>query len=61
MATHFIILAWEISWTEEPGRLQLTGVAKSQTQLKLQRVRAKTSIVFTQANQGCMVLALSTP
>ena len=22
MATHFSILAWEISWTEEPGRLQ---------------------------------------
>ena len=23
MATHSSILAWEISWTEEPGRLQL--------------------------------------
>ena len=22
MATHSSILAWEISWTEEPGRLQ---------------------------------------
>ena len=22
MATHFIILAWEIPWTEEPGELQ---------------------------------------
>ena len=22
MATHFSILAWEISWTEEPGELQ---------------------------------------
>ena len=22
MATHSIILAWEIPWTEEPGRLQ---------------------------------------
>ena len=22
MATHFSILAWKISWTEEPGRLQ---------------------------------------
>ena len=22
MATHFSILAWEILWTEEPGRLQ---------------------------------------
>ena len=24
MATHFIILAWEIPWTEELGRLQPT-------------------------------------
>ena len=28
MATHSRILAWRISWTEEPGRLQ---VAKSYT------------------------------
>ena len=25
MATHFSILAWEISWTEEPGGLQSIG------------------------------------
>ena len=25
MATHSVILAWEIPWTEEPGRLQSTG------------------------------------
>ena len=25
MATHFNILAWEIPWTEEPGRLQFMG------------------------------------
>ena len=24
-ATHSSILAWEIPWTEEPGRLQSTG------------------------------------
>ena len=35
MATHFSILAWRLSWTEEPEVLQATvhGVAKSQTQL----------------------------
>ena len=33
MATHSSILAWRISWTEEPGRLQSMGVTKSQTQL----------------------------
>ena len=25
MATHSSILAWEISWTGKPGRLQTTG------------------------------------
>ena len=25
MATHSSILAWKISWTEEPGRLQPMG------------------------------------
>ena len=34
MATHSSILAWEIPWTEEPGGLQVHGVAKSQTRLK---------------------------
>ena len=33
MATHSSILAWEIPWTEEPGRLQSMGVTKSQTRL----------------------------
>ena len=28
MATHSSILAWEIPWAEEPGRLQSMGVAK---------------------------------
>ena len=30
MATHSSLLAWEISWTEEPGRL-VRGLTKSQT------------------------------
>ena len=25
MATHYSILAWSISWTEQPGRLQSVG------------------------------------
>ena len=34
MATHSSILAWKISWTEEPGRLHTVHeVAKSRTQL----------------------------
>ena len=31
MASHSSILAWRISWTEEPGRLQSTGHKKSDT------------------------------
>ena len=33
MATHSSILAWEIPWTEKPGRLQSMGSQKSPTQL----------------------------
>ena len=32
-ATHSSILAWEVSWTEEPGELQSMGLQKSQTRL----------------------------
>ena len=35
MGMHSRILAWIISWTEEPGRLHgLHGLAKGQTQLR---------------------------
>ena len=30
MATNSSILAWRIQWTEEPGRVQIHGVTKSQ-------------------------------
>ena len=33
MAAHSSILAWRISWTEEPGGVQPTG-SQSQTRLK---------------------------
>ena len=33
MATHFIVLAWRIPWTEEPGGLQ-SIVSQSRTRLK---------------------------
>ena len=33
IATHSSLLAWRIPWTEEPGGLQSTGVAKSRTRL----------------------------
>ena len=33
MATHCSIVTWRIPWAEEPGRLQVHGVGKSQTPL----------------------------
>ena len=33
MAIHSSTIAWKIPWTEEPGRLQSIGVAKSRTRL----------------------------
>ena len=33
MAPHSSTLAWTIPWTEEPGRLQSMGVARSRTRL----------------------------
>ena len=35
MTTPSSILAWEISWTEEPGGLRSKGVTKTQMQLTL--------------------------
>ena len=34
IATYSSVLAWEISWTEEPGGLQSVGSQKTQTQLR---------------------------
>ena len=31
MAVHSSILAWRIPWTEEPGKLQFTGLQESGT------------------------------
>ena len=35
MGTHSSILAWEIAWTEESGRLQSIGLQKSDITLQL--------------------------
>ena len=35
MAAHSSILAWKIPWIEEPGRLQSTGLQKSDTTERL--------------------------
>ena len=35
MVTHSSIIAWRISWTEEPGRLQSMGLQESDTAERL--------------------------
>ena len=44
MATHSSILAWQIPWTEEPGGLQVQGVAKRLHFLSLNRLVEKKKI-----------------
>ena len=44
LVTHSSILAWEIPWTEEPGRLQFWGVTKSWTRLSTSKIG--TSLLF---------------
>ena len=52
MATHSSILAWEIPWTEEPGKLQSMGLqrlrhhlsAEQQQQLAGQQPNASSSL-----------------
>ena len=62
MATHSSILAWKIPWTEEPGRLTVHGVTKSQTQLndltslcRLSSLRENTFFVL------CVLVLLADP
>ena len=49
MATHSNILAWEIQWTEEPGRLQSMG---------LQRVRHQAQSDQAQMLQSLMLFMI---
>ena len=46
LATHSSMLAWEIPWTEEPGRLQSIQSQKSWTQLSDWTATTKCSIVI---------------
>ena len=43
MATHSSILAWEIPWTKEPGRLQFMGSQRVQHDLATKKQHIKVS------------------
>ena len=44
MATHTSILAWEIPWTEEPGRLESMGSQRIRHYLVTKQQQKKQSI-----------------
>ena len=48
MASHSSVLAWEIPWTEEPGRLQSMGSQKSQTRLRDKATIIEENITWAQ-------------
>ena len=50
MATHFSILAWEIPWTEETGRLQSMGSPRVGHGLATEHTR--TSITIDSVTEG---------
>ena len=54
MATHSSILAWRITWTEEPGRLHLLLVRRAMTNLdsvlKSRDIALPTKVFVVNAN-----------
>ena len=46
MATHFNPLAWEIPWTEEPGRLQSMGLQRAGHDLGIKQEQNYISITL---------------
>ena len=53
MATHSSILAWEIPWTEEPGRLQFMGVTKETKKQLHCLTRKRVRTISLETYQGC--------
>ena len=57
MATHCSILAWEIPWTEEPGRLQCMGSQRVGHDIVIKQQYAITQrglIAYHLGNQGTL-------
>ena len=51
MATHSSILAWRISWTDEPGRLESMGSQESEPDLP---VSVQESLAETWVSSGLL-------
>ena len=62
MATHSSIFAWEIPWTEEPGRPQSMGLQKSRTRLSDSTTeRKKDPNILKQESMKCLLIRFQTP
>ena len=61
MATHSGTLAWEIPWTEEPGRLQSLGSQKSQTWHSDSTTKQQQRIDTDETGVPSIYLYLATP
>ena len=46
MTTHSSILAWEIPWTEEPGRLQSMGLQRVRHNLATEQQQKRLRLVL---------------
>ena len=55
MATHSRILAWEIPWTEEPGRLQSTGLQRVRHNIATKR-QQHTGSCYCSVVKSCLTL-----
>ena len=67
MATHSSTLAWEIPWTEEPGRLQSMGsqrvghdLATKQQQHLCMHAQLRHFVVWQKLTQHCLQKTLNT-
>ena len=59
MATHSSMLAWEITWTEEPGKLQSTGLKDLDMSVKKTINIRFPMIFFTELEPMILILCRS--
>ena len=67
MATHSIILAWRVSWTEEPGGLQSRGLQsptwlnRNMIHVKKKKKKEQTSVKNSQSLMSLVSLRFLSP
>ena len=61
MATHSMILAWEILWTKRPGRLQSMGSQRVEHNLSDQHISEKATISLSVQMEGQTRFSLRFP